>query len=250
MFKPKMKTCVKTLTSLNLAFLKQGHNFFATLQANCEYLLKYKDEVKRLKGELSEKETELQKEVEAKRASDQHSHNKRTKNEKKWKKKFEFEEKIEIFEKQLKSQKREEELHCVKTQAKANLSSLAEKTDNEELIIRGANERIVKLDDGLNEARNTGENLSKKLTALSDELEVIKKEKPICLDMLYAQNAESVASNKINNLEKELSAHKEKYTNEINFVEASNRKFSEQIDDLKKNFLTNHLKALCLQTSG
>ncbi|ETO31642.1 hypothetical protein RFI_05478 [Reticulomyxa filosa] len=278
---------------------------FATLQANWEDLLKYKDEVKRLKGELSEKETELQKEAEAKRASDQHSHSERTKNESLQEKiremekeiaglsdvskhnaaiksavekerselegeKKTLEEKIEILEKRLTSQKSnfEEELHRVKAQAKADLDSLAEKTDKEAagrleelrvLItqkddeIRGAKERIVKLEDGLNEARNTGENLSKKSTALSDELEVTKKEKrelekektdlsghveklkeELKEKESSAQNAESAASNKINNLEKELAAHKEKSTNEINSVEASNRKLSEQIDGLKK----------------
>ncbi|ETO07042.1 hypothetical protein RFI_30350 [Reticulomyxa filosa] len=108
MFKPKMEHCLKTLTSLNLAFLKQG------------LFVEIKDDVKRLKGELSEKDTELQKKVEAKRASDQHSNSERTKMKKK---------KLKYLKKQLKYQKSnfKEELHSVKAQANADLDSLAEK---------------------------------------------------------------------------------------------------------------------------
>ncbi|ETO06559.1 hypothetical protein RFI_30833, partial [Reticulomyxa filosa] len=215
------------------------HNIASQLGKK-KYLLKYKDDVKRLKEELSEKETELQKEVEAKRASDQHRHSEQTKMKKK---------KLKYLKKQLKYQKSnfKEELHSVKAQAKADLYSLAEK-NGQRRIIRGSNERIVKLDDELNEARNTGENLSGKSTALSDELKVIKKEKAdlsghveklkeeLKEKELSAQNAESEASNKINKLEKELVSRKEISTNEINSVYASNRKLSDQIDCLKKEF--------------
>jgi len=181
-----------------------------------------------------------------------------------------LEEKIDTLEKRLNVQKSnfEEELTRMKSQSKADMDSLNEKSDKEATgrleqlrlqvaqkddEIRAAKEKIVKLEDALNESRNSGDTLHKKSQTLSDELEAIKKEKASLqkekaelggqVEKLKeeikekdssAQNAESSATSKISSLEKELLAQKEKNGNEINSLEAANRKMAEQVETMKK----------------
>jgi len=132
--------------------------------------MKYKDEIKRLKGELSEREIELKKEMDAKRIAEQLSQSEKGKNESLREKikdmekeivdlsdvskhnvsikaavekerielegeKKTLEDKIETLEKRVVAQKAsfEEELQQVKSRSKADLDSLAEKSEKKQV---------------------------------------------------------------------------------------------------------------------
>jgi len=284
----------------------------ASLQANWEdekkELIKFKDEIKRLKAELSEKETAFQKELDGRTAAEQLSQSEKTRNELLQEKlkemdkqisglddksknnafvtatvekereqlqseKKTLEDKIDTLEKRFAAQKNsfEQELMQVKSQTKADLDSLSEKSDKEGTLrletlrvqiaqkddeIRAAKDKLTKFEDHLMEANNTKESLSKKLTTLNDELEVAKKEKfswekerhdhltnveklkeELKDKESLAHNALTTTTSKVSNLEKELSAQKEKTSIEINALEESNRKSTEQMEQMKKELV-------------